>query len=80
MVLTDVAEDGKVLYAVALENHVTKRAGFEYCHARSQAEVVNQLLQSKSLRPDTRIVAIAPAVGVRYTVDEKRDEVKDVIV
>jgi hypothetical protein len=77
-VLTDV-RDGKILYAVALENHRTKFAGMVYLHAKDYADAVNQVLESKDLQRDTRIVAIAPAVGAHAVLDEK-DNLKELIV
>lgn len=72
------SNEGKTLYAVCVENHTTKFADVIYMHAKDRAEVVNTLLASKQLRKDTRVVAIAPAVGVwiTETSDGKREEVK----
>lgn len=78
-VLTDVRPDGKILYAIALENFRTGMTGFMYMHASSCAEVVRNLIDGKQLRPDTRVAWIAPAVGVLAELDE-RDNVKELIV
>ncbi len=70
--------EGKILYAIAVENHRTKFADVIYMHAKDRTEVVNTLLASKQLQKDTRVVGIAPAVGVwiTETTDGKREEVR----
>ena len=71
-------DEGKILYAIAVENHRTKFAGVIYMHAKNRADVVNQLLETKQLKRDSRVVGIAPAVGVwmTETADGKREVVK----
>jgi hypothetical protein len=73
-----LSDESKTLYCVAIENFETKFAGFLYMHAKDRADVVNQLLTSKQLRKDSRVVGIAPAVGVWMTEtrDGKREEVR----
>jgi len=78
-VLTDVKPDGRILYAIALEHMPTGRCALEYMHAKSRAEVVNKLLQSKSLKKGTRVAWIAPAIGVKYDEPAKGD-VQEVFV
>jgi hypothetical protein len=70
--------EGKTLYAIAIENHTTKFADVLYMHAKDRAECVNTLLTSKQLRKDTRVIGIAPVVGVwiTETTDGKREEVR----
>jgi hypothetical protein len=77
-ILTDVRPDGKVLYCIALENMKTGRCALEYRHAKSRADVVNQLLKMK-LVPGTRVAWIAPAIGVKYD-EPAKGEVKEVFV
>jgi len=71
-------DEGKILYAIAIENHRTKFAGMLYMHAKNRAEVVNQLLETKQLKRDSRVVGIAPAVGVwmTETADGKREVIR----
>ena len=71
--------DGKILYAIAIENHRTKVAGFTFVHAKSKLDATNQILASKQLAKGSRVIAVAPAVGVRYTTDA-RGNVKDVLL
>lgn len=79
-VLTHVAEDGAILYAIAIENYETGFAGFVYCHARNAGEVFRNLQDGKLLKlPNTRVAWIAPAVGVLATLDEK-DNVKELTI
>jgi hypothetical protein len=70
--------EGKILYAIAIENHRTKFAGMLYVHAKDRNEVVNTLLETKQLKRDSRVVAIAPAVGVwmTETADGKREVIR----
>ncbi len=78
-ILTDVKPDGRILYTVALEHMPTGQCALEYMHAKSREEVVNKLLQSKSLKKGTRVAWIAPAIGVKYD-EPVRGEVKEVFV
>lgn len=79
-VLTHVADDGKILYAVALENLRTRFAGFVYLHAHHIGEVFREIQDGAlKLEKDTRVAWIAPAVGVLATLDE-RDNVKELRV
>lgn len=78
-ILTDVKEDGRILYAIALEHMPTGHCAIEYQHAKSREEVVNKLLQSKSLKKGTRVAWIAPAIGVKYD-EPTRGDVKEVFV
>jgi hypothetical protein len=79
-VLTNIAPDGKVLYAIALENYKTGFSGFIYYHAHNIGEVFRHILDGGlNLRKDTRVAWIAPAVGVLAELDEK-DNVKELTV
>ena len=79
-VLTHVAEDGRILYAVALENHRTGFAGFVYLHARHVGDVFREIQDGAlKLAPDTRVAWIAPAVGVLAELDAN-DNVKELRV
>lgn len=71
MNLLQKSEDGKTLYCIAYENWRTRKTGFIYMHARNYADAVNQVLSSKMLGPMTRVVSIAPAIGVHY--EETKD-------
>jgi len=78
-ILTDVKPDGRILWCIALENFTTGAVGFEYMHGHSRAEIVNKLITSKSLRKETRVAWIAPAIGVKYD-DPVKGDVKEVFV
>ena len=79
-VLTHVADDGKILYAVALENYRTRFSGFVYMHAANCGEVFRAIADGAlKLEKDTRVAWIAPAVGVLATLDDK-DNVKELRV
>ena len=78
-VLTHVAENGEILYAIALENYRTGFSGFLYMHAHDCGEVFRNLVDGKQLRPDTRVAWIAPAVGVLAELDAK-DNVKELVI
>lgn len=78
-VLTDVRQDGAVLYAIATECYHTRTAEMIYVHAHNAGEVFRYLQDSKILPPHTRVAWIAPAVGVLAELDEK-DNVTELVV
>jgi len=72
--------DGKPLYAIALENHRTKFAGFVYMHAQDCGEVFRRIQMGElGLERDTRVAWVAPAIGVLAELDAS-DNVKELRV
>ncbi len=62
----------KTLYAIAYENWRTRKAGVLYLHASSQGDARAQILSgSHKWGSRTRIVGIAPAVGVHYEINSR---------
>lgn len=59
-------KNGDTLYAVCWENFRTMKTGVSYFHAKNKFDAVNQMMQSNLWGPQTRVVGIAPAIGVHY--------------
>jgi hypothetical protein len=78
-VYADRKQDGRVLFAIAYENHRLRTAGHVYIHAMNAGEAMRKVLASNAFQKDTRIVAIAPAIGVLAELDE-RDNLKGQII
>ena len=77
---THIAEDGRVLYAIALENYQTGFAGFVYMHAADCGEVFRRIQMGElALKVGTRVAWVAPSIGVLAELDEK-DNVKELHV
>jgi len=74
----ETKEGIKTLYCVSYENWRTRVAGHIYLLAKNRDDAVNQVLTNKIWGAMTRVIGIAPAVGVHYMLSES-GEVQEVV-